>query len=129
MKTMETIIERLRTKRGDNGCYYLLGKFVEQFEEAVADSSASFGTGTWLDKDAKADIKHTCLDGFIWGLRAGNFITDDEKDEALKELREFRWPREKEETAPAGTGTASSDSTTLNISSAPASVNSGAFDG
>ena len=127
MKTVNTIIERLRKEHGDNGCYYLFTHFVEVFEKSIADSKAAFGADSWLFLNGRVDEKHSCLDGFLWGLRAADLIADNERERAQDEIKALRWP-ENEEAAPAATETTSNASTTVNVSPDAPDVKGGADD-
>jgi hypothetical protein len=100
MKTIETIVERLRTKYGDNGRYYVFGEWLKDFKVAIERDDNAHGTGTWLRLDERAGALHDKLDGFLWGLNAARVITDRERSQASEELTALRWPK-KEETAAA----------------------------
>ena len=68
------LIEKLKCKKGNNLVYTLLETWLEE----VNISSTK-------DIETKREYYYNIY-GFIWGLRATNFITDKEQNEITEDL-------------------------------------------
>ncbi|MGN0494971.1 MAG: hypothetical protein ACI4GW_01965 [Lachnospiraceae bacterium] len=62
---IEVIIERLRKEHGNNGVYAVLKAWYELYENTKYDNKEKWE-----------------INGFLWGLEATGYITEEESQEA-----------------------------------------------
>lgn len=88
MDQLNAIIDRLRLIPSNNGCFNVLVDGVNRYRKAIEERNGLSldKAPMWLCLQSEVTRHHDDINGFLWGLRAADFITDSERDQAVEEL-------------------------------------------
>lgn len=90
MEQINKIIEELRTG-GTDSTYYVLQASVEQYLKKIDEQKQLpiLEAQKWLTLQEQIFRDYSKIFGFFWGLHAAGFISEAEKDSAVKELNDL----------------------------------------
>lgn len=83
--TIETLIEKLKAEQ-KNGVYYVLFKKYEELKNLCEKYKTEEDIFRQIRLSEQVDNVYHEINGFIWGLSAVNYISEEENDKLNKEL-------------------------------------------
>lgn len=87
--TIEDLIEKLKTEQ-KNGVYYVLFSWYRDLKNLCKEYKTEEAISRRLSLSERINEIYRGIDGFIWGLSAVNYISEEERDKLSDELMKIK---------------------------------------